>query len=175
MACSVNLNSPNGPQHVTEQNSCRRLVFAAAGQMQRRQIPAQMYIVHLALTLSPAIFGAVVYFLVQSEGAPAALPDSQSVLFQSVAAALAVLAVGFSQLLPRFLLRGEKKIPFRSYFTMKIVQWAMIEGAAMFIAVIFFLSHHNNLLIPLGVLVALLATLRPTVDEMDRHHVEMDS
>ncbi len=124
--------------------------------------------------LAPAAFAGVVYFLIQSGEAQAALPEDQSVVFLTVAAVMAVIAVGFSQLLPRFFMRGEKSVPLQKYFTMKIVQWAMIEGAALFISVIFFLSHHMNLLIPIGVLIALLAVMRPTTDEMERLNVKAE-
>ncbi|MFZ5630618.1 MAG: hypothetical protein ACOY5B_15910 [Spirochaetota bacterium] len=142
--------------------------------MKPARVPPHFYIIHLALMLSPAIFAAVVYFLIQSGNAAAAVPDQQSVVFQSVAAAMAVIAVGFSQLLPRFMLRDEKYVSLQKYFTMKIVQWAMLEGAALFIAVIFFMSHHMNLLIPIGVLIALIAVLRPTNEELERHNVKAD-
>lgn len=138
--------------------------------MKIRQVPVQLYIIHLALMLAPALFAGVVYFLIYS-GEAAVLPNDGIALFQYVAAVLAIIAVAFSQLVPRFLVRGEKSLTMQKYFMLKIVQWAMIEGAALFIAVIFFLSHHMNLLIPIGVLIALIALLRPTSEELERYDV----
>ena len=138
--------------------------------MKPARIPPQFYVVHLVLMLAPAVFAAIVYFLIQS-GNAAAIPGEQFVIFQWVAAAMAVIAVGFSQLVPRFMLRQEKNVPLQKYFTMKIIQWAMLEGAALFIAVMFFLSHKMNLLLPVGVLIALIALLRPTSDEIERYNV----
>jgi hypothetical protein len=72
------------------------------------------------------------------------------------------------------MLRDEKYVSLGKYFTMKIVQWAMLEGASLFISGIFFMSHHMNLLIPIGVLIALIAVLRPTNEELERYHVKAD-
>lgn len=141
------------------------------GYMKMSQVPTQLHIVHLTLMLAPALFSGLVYFLIRS-GEAAILPSEQTALFQYVAAVLAIIAVAFSQLLPRFLVRGEKSLTMQKYFTLKIVQWAMIEAAALFIAVIFFLSHHINLLIPIGVLIALIALLRPTSEELERYGVK---
>lgn len=141
--------------------------------MQSAGVPPRFYVVHLALMVAPAFFAVAVYYLIQSGNAAATVPAEQSVVFQSVAAAIAVIAVGFSQLLPRFMLREENSVTVQRYFSMKLVQWAMLEMAALFISVIFFLSHHMNLLIPIGVLIALIAVLRPTADELERHNVKV--
>lgn len=124
--------------------------------------------------LAPAMFAAVAYFLSQSGNAAPALAEQQSVVLQAVAAVMAVIAVGFSQILPRFMLRGEKNVPMQKYFTMKVVQWAMLEGAALMVSVIFFMSHHTNLLVPVGVLIALIAIHRPTSEELERFNVKAD-
>jgi hypothetical protein len=133
--------------------------FGAAARVKPARVPPRFYVIHL---------------VIQSGNAAADVADQQSVVFQSVAAAMAVIAVGFSQLLPRFMLRDEKYVSLGKYFTMKIVQWAMLEGASLFILGIFFMSHHMNLLIPIGVLIALIALLRPTDEELERYHVKAE-
>jgi hypothetical protein len=148
--------------------------FGATARVKPARVPPRFYVIHLVLMLSPALFAAAVYFLIQSGNAAADVADQQSVVFQWVAAAMAVIAVGFSQLLPRFMLRDEKYVSLGKYFTMKIVQWAMLEGASLFILGIFFMSHHMNLLIPIGVLIALIALLRPTDEELERYHVKAE-
>ncbi len=135
------------------------------------KVPPVLYIIHLALMLGPAFFAAVTYFIVLPEISEAAIGKQDLLIFQTVAAAMAVIGVGMSQLIPRFIMRGEKNVPVQKYFTMKIVQWALLEGSALFIGVVFFLSHEKNMLIPLGILIALMAFMRPTAEEMQRHNI----
>lgn len=135
------------------------------------RVPSHLYLIHLALMLTPAIFAAVIFLVVLPGAAGNALSKDESRIYQTVAAALAVIGVGLSQLMPRFMMRGEKHVLLRQYVSMKIVQWALVEGSAFFIAVVFYLTQEKNMLIPLGVLIALIAMLRPTSDEMDRFNV----
>ncbi len=135
------------------------------------KIPVQLYVIHLALMMAPAMFAAVTFFIVLPEVKEVSLPPQDIFVFETVAAALAVIGVGTSQLIPRFVMRGEKHVPVQKYVSMKIVQWALLEGSAMFIGVVFFLSHEKNMLIPLGILIALMALMRPTIEEMQRYHV----
>ncbi len=135
------------------------------------KIPVQLYVIHLALMMAPAMFAGITFFIVLPEAKDAPLPQQDLLVFQTVSAAMAVIGVGMSQLVPRFVMRGEKHVPVQKYVSMKIVQWALLEGAAMFIGVVFFLSHEKNMLIPLGILIALMALMRPTIEEMQRYHV----
>lgn len=136
------------------------------------RVPTQLYFIHLALMLSPALF-AVVIFLIILPGASDALPVKEDVrVYQTVAAALAVIGVGFSQLVPRFMMRRRTQLLLRQYISMKIAQWALVEGAALTITVVFYLTHEKNLLISLGVLIALMAFMRPTADEMAGYNVK---
>lgn len=135
------------------------------------KVPPQLYIIHLALMMAPAMFAAVTFFIVLPEAKDAQLAQQDLLVFQTVAAAMAVIGVGMSQLMPRFIMRGEKNVPVQKYVSMKIVQWALLEGSAMFIGVVFFLSHEKNMLIPLGILIALMAFMRPTIEEMLRFNV----
>jgi len=135
------------------------------------KVPQQLYIIHLAIMLGPAVFAAVIYFVVIPGSDTGAMPREQLTIFQIFAAGLAVIAVSLSQIIYRFIFRGEKQVPVAKYTAMKIVQWALLEGSALFMAVIFFLSHEKSMLIPLAVLIALIALMRPTVDEMIRHNV----
>lgn len=144
------------------------------------RVPSQLYIIHLVLMLSPAIFAAVIFFVVLPDEKSEGLSKDEIAVFQTVAATLAVIAVGLSQLVPRFMfrqgsratIRGEVKATLRQYVTMKIVQWALLESSALFIGVVFYLTRQKNLLIPLGVVIALMAMLRPTVDEIVRHNIK---
>lgn len=136
------------------------------------KVPQSLYLIHFMLMLSPALFAVAMYFTVQPGETQNSVSPQETIVFQTVTAVLAVIAVGMSQLIPRLLMREEKQVPVRRYSSMKIVQWALIEGAAIFIGIVFFLTHQKNLLIPLGVLIALLALMRPTVDEMQRHNVK---
>ena len=96
------------------------------------------------------------------------MPKEQIGIFQTVAAALAVVAVGMSQLIPRFMTRssaghktsGVQIMPLRKFSTMKIVQWALLEGAALFIAGVFYMTRQQSMLMPLGILIALLTLMK---------------
>lgn len=123
--------------------------------------------------LGPAFFAISLYFLVLPQANDAALPKEQATVYQVTAAALAVIGVGIAQLIPRFIFRGEKSVLLAKYVTMKIVQWALIEAAALFIGVVYYLTHDRNMLIPLGVLIAIMAFMRPTVDELLHHNVKV--
>ncbi|MBN8220344.1 MAG: hypothetical protein J0L53_05440 [Spirochaetes bacterium] len=136
------------------------------------RIPQSLYLIHFMLMLSPALFAAVIYFgALPGETNPGTSNDEIRIL-QTVAAVLAVIAVGLSQLVPRFLTRDEKSLPLRRFASMKIVQWALLEGAAVFIGVVFFLTHQKSMLIPLAVLIALIAFMRPTTEEIVRFNVK---
>lgn len=136
------------------------------------QIPQSLYLIHFMLMLSPALFAAVIYFVaLPGETAPGGNNDETRIL-QTLAAVLAVIAVGLSQLVPRFLTRDEKFLPMRRFASMKIVQWVLLEGAAVFIGVVFFLTHQKSMLIPLAVLIALIAFMRPTNEEIVRFNVK---
>lgn len=136
------------------------------------RIPPHLYLLHLLLMLSPAVFAIALHFFVLPQNPDAAVPKEQGTVYQVVAAGLAVVAVGLSQLIPRFIFRGEKSIPMAKYATMKIVQWALLEGAALFIGVAYFVTQQKNMLISLGVLIALMAFMRPTADEVAQYNVK---
>lgn len=136
------------------------------------KIPQSLYLIHFMLMMSPALFAAVIYFIaLPGETGPGSTNDGTRIL-QTLASVLAVIAVGLSQLVPRLLTRGEKFLPMRRFTSMKIVQWALLEGAAVFIGIVFYLTHQKNMLIPLAVLIALIAFMRPTTEELVRFNVK---
>lgn len=135
------------------------------------KIPQSLYLIHFMLMMSPALFAAVIYFIALP-GETSGSTNDETRILQTVAAVLAVIAVGLSQLVPRFLTRGEKFLPMRRFASMKIVQWALLEGAAVFIGIVFYLTHQKNMLIPLAVLIALIAFMRPTTEELVRFNVK---
>ncbi len=150
------------------------------------QVPSHLYVLHFAIMLGPAVFALVLHFVVIPGEATTTMAKEQIAVFQTVAAVLAVVAVGLSQLVPRFILRnsqrtsairggtesGASPVPVRKYVSLKIVQWALLEIAALFLGVVYFLTQQKSMLISLGVLIALIALMRPTVDEMQRHNVK---
>ncbi|MFO1472177.1 MAG: hypothetical protein U1F27_14210 [Turneriella sp.] len=144
------------------------------------KIPTHLYLIHFMLMLSPAALALVIHFAVLPGERGEAMPKEQIGIFQTVAAALAVVAVGMSQLIPRFMTRssaghktsGVQIMPLRKFSTMKIVQWSMLEGAALFIAGVFYMTRQQGMLMPLGILIALLALMRPTQYEMERYNVK---
>lgn len=136
------------------------------------KIPTQLYLIHLMLMLSPAAMALAIFFVVLPGEKGEGMPKDQIAIFQTVAATLAVIAVGISQLIPRFIMRGERNVPMRKYTTMKIIQWVMLEGAALFIAIVFYLTHEKNMLVPLGILVALMSLMRPTIYELERYNIK---
>jgi len=135
------------------------------------KIPQSLYLIHFMLMMSPALFAAVIYFIALPDETSGSTSDETRIL-QTVAAVLAVIAVGLSQLVPRFLTRAENFLPMRRFASMKIVQWLLLEGAAVFIGIVFFMTHQKNMLIPLAVLIALIAFMRPTSEEMIRFNVK---
>ncbi len=143
-------------------------------------IPTHLYAIHLLLMLSPALFALTIFFAVLPGEQGESMSKEQISVFQTVAATLAIITVGLSQLVPRFVfrpgsragIRGSVKATMRQYVTVKIVQWALLEGSALFIATVFYLTRQKNMLIPLGVLIALLAMARPTIDEIARYNIK---
>lgn len=136
------------------------------------KVPQSLYLIHFMLMISPALFAAVIYFIALPDAGKSGQTTDEIRILQTVAAVLAVIAVGLSQLVPRFLTRDEKFLPMRRFSSMKIVQWALLEGAAIFIGIVFFMTHQKNMLIPLAVLIALIAFMRPTTDELIRFNVK---
>jgi len=155
---------------VNRKSACRSLPVLSNRRMAK--IPSQLYIIHLALMLGPAFFAAALYFVILPQNTEVAIAADQALVYKIVAAALAVIGVGLAQLVPKYIFRGEKSIAMAKYTSMKIVQWAMLEGSAMFLAVVYFLTHEQSMLISMGVLIALMAMMRPTVDEIVRYNVK---
>ncbi|MBV6492250.1 MAG: hypothetical protein LDLANPLL_00243 [Turneriella sp.] len=138
----------------------------------RSQVPLPLYIIHFVLMVTPAVIAFALYTFASSQPMPDAASSADSHVFQFTAAILAVIAVALSQLVPRFIIRNDAPLPLKRYTTMKIVQWALLEGAATFMGIIFFITQQKNMLIPLGILIALIALLRPTAEEMLRYKVK---
>ena len=132
------------------------------------KIPASLYLIHMMVMFSPAIFALVVHFVALPGEAKNPTTTQETLVFQTVAAVLTIIGVATSQLVPRFMARGKTQMLMRQYTTMKIVQWALLEGSAIFIGIIFYITGQRNMLIPMGILIALLAFMRPTVDELMR-------
>ena len=122
--------------------------------------------------LSPAFLAFALYFIVESQPTDIAGSTEDIPVYQFTAAILAIIAVAFAQLTPRFITREKSTLPMQRYVSMKIIQWALVEMAAIFIGITYFLTHQANMLVPMGILIAVIAFMRPTVDELMRYNVK---
>ncbi|MCS6972452.1 MAG: hypothetical protein N2Z22_05835 [Turneriella sp.] len=136
--------------------------------MQPQKTLAQLYTLHLALMLIPAVVATIAYFSVKDRGREELL---QWPVFSYAAAGLALVAVLFSQVLPRFW-QSRDKLTLLQYARFKIAQWVLIEMAALFLAVVLWLTGQFSMLLVIAVLIALMAFLRPSREELSYYKVE---
>lgn len=128
----------------------------------------QMKLIHLALCTGPIAFGAVVFFVLRpSFGAPT--PESVQLEWILTGAALA-LGLGGSAVVPGLLFKkGGAGLALEAtilqYQSVKIVQWALIEGPALMALVGHMLGGGEVSLAGAAVLIGLLLFRRPTVED----------
>ncbi|MEQ9366367.1 MAG: hypothetical protein RIF32_19155 [Leptospirales bacterium] len=132
-------------------------------------------ILHLALLIPPIALMGVFYFLRQSQGAGGEAPVA--LLYAAIAAALAgpvASHVVSRQLFSAAAARIKENLAINeeqtalSYQTAKIVQWALLEGPAMFQAVVFYLIGEPVLLGLGGLLLALLGIQGPSLADLQK-------
>ena len=132
-------------------------------------------IIHMALLAPPILLMGIFYFLPQSE----AESSGADPLLLYVAIAFALAAPVMSGLVSRQLFASaakriredlslDEQTIVLSYQAPKIVQWALLEGPAMFQAVIFFLTGEIVLLGLGGLLLALLAVQGPSMADLQK-------
>ncbi|MBE7437599.1 MAG: hypothetical protein HS115_04015 [Spirochaetales bacterium] len=129
-------------------------------------------IIHLAISVGLVIPLGVFYWLVSSGQVKPSL--TEPLLFY-VGMFIAVAAVIVSRLLPAAL-AGKLKLPgggsvratdlLAPYFQLKIIQWAVLEGAGLYQAVVYYLTGAEAALIIGGVLFVLLLVRRPSREDM---------
>lgn len=143
-------------------------------------------IIHLALFSGPAMATAVFYFLRQQEALSGQEPIESQPLLVYVAIAVALLAPVVSHFVATQLGRtaaarvsGDLSMTEVQvaglYQTVKIVQWAIIEGGALLQAVIYFLSGEMTLLALAGLLLAFLAISGPSLADLQKRLEISDS
>ena len=103
-----------------------------------------MKILHRAFSLGVLIFAGVVTFLVASKSASNVIADFESTM-QIMAVVLAVAAVFIGERIFKnklLVIREEKdlRVKIDLYRQASIVQWALLEGAALFSIIGFYLS-----------------------------------
>lgn len=124
-------------------------------------IPITLRIVHLALSLSPVAFLVVGFF-----AGPKNMND-YTIPYAAAGVGVMAAAFGFAALRIFYKPRStkfEENLP--AYFTAKIIQWAMVEGAAMFNGVAFFLTGFEISAGACAALVLALLYLRPLAAEV---------
>jgi hypothetical protein len=136
------------------------------------KVPPQLYIVHLALMLSPAFMAATFHFVLIPGQEAEVLAVDDLRMYKIFGAMVAVIGVVLSQIVPRLITKNNASLKLPNYASMKVAQWALVEGAAIATIVVYYLTRDQSMLIPTGVLIAILAMLRPTLDEMDRYGVK---
>ena len=129
-------------------------------------------IVHYALTLGPLVCLGVFYFL-RSSGSSAHTDPEVTQLLTYMAIGMTVMALAVSSVLPAAILKPAREETrslgpeerfatlFPKYYSAKIIQWAVLEGAAIFCGVVYLMGG-PELLLGAGVLLVLyLAMQRP--------------
>lgn len=101
-------------------------------------------ILHWALVAGPVMF-LVAQWFVRSSGGMDATEDPFGGLAPFLAAGALVLGIAMSYIMPTFLKKnmhpeGDATRALQMYQSLKIIQWALVEGPALFAGVIFFLT-----------------------------------
>lgn len=132
-------------------------------------------IIHFALLAGLALSGAV-YFALRTGQLATDAPEL-GLVAQIGAPASVIIAIMATFVLPQMMLQRREAFAgdgasaadlqalLAQYQTQKIIQWALIEGAGMFAAVMFFLTGAQSALAAAGVALLALAWRRPTVAE----------
>jgi len=127
-------------------------------------------IMHPGLAAGPLLFAAAAWMMRPEEGWSRTENDAFLSMAAYISAALLILGFGMSFAAPTFLLRkmrnrvqGDAGIAFAVYQTVKIIQWALVEGPALFAGVLFYLTGELAALGACVILsVYLLAALGPS-------------
>jgi len=129
-------------------------------------------IIHLAIAGGLLIPLGLFYWLISTGQVSPTL--TEPLLFY-VGMFIAVAAVFVSRLLPAAL-AGKLKLPgggsvsaselLAPYFQLKIIQWATLEGAGLYQAVVYYLTGQEAALIIGAILFVLLLVRRPSRDDM---------
>ncbi len=128
----------------------------------------QLKLIHFALCFGPLAFGAAVFFVLRPEFGPPT-PENVQLEWILTGAALAIGLPG-SAIIPGLL--GKKgaaglalEATIVQYQSVKIVQWALIEGPALMALIGHMLGGGEVSLAGAAVLVGLLIFRRPTVED----------
>ncbi|MHC4939093.1 MAG: hypothetical protein ACYTHK_09010 [Planctomycetota bacterium] len=124
-------------------------------------------IIHLGITIGPAIFLGVVLFLVNQEGSELGAGETGNII-SFVSLALAFGAMGMSVVVPR-IMSGKPGDRYASFRGAAVIRAALLEGPALLGCVAYMLEGKNT---PLGAGVALamiliLAGTMPTGPRLD--------
>ncbi len=139
-------------------------------------------IIHLALTAGAALGTAVFYFLrTQGINPETGTQDAVGPEFGFLGAGAVLAGVLASIVMPRIISKSaleafrqsddiidHPEVTFRIYQNMKIIQWAMIEGAAMLAAVMYFLSGNGIAILAAALAVAYLGWQRSSLEDLKR-------
>lgn len=141
-------------------------------------------IIHLAICAGLGIGLAVFYSLVNQSGLPSS-SETDPALFVPVAFFLGVSGALGSFILPNLLfakmvspadrpaayepLAQEQIVAYvQRYQSVKIVQWALVEGAGLFCGLVFFMTAQMQLLFAAVVLLGILMFHRPSREDFKR-------
>lgn len=124
-------------------------------------------IIHLALLLGQVVFGFVAFNAVQTDGTMHLNVDVSSNILYIVCLFLLVAGNTVSYFITSKLLNAVKEgdslqAKFTSYQTALIIRFAMMEGANLFVLVVFMLTGNSLLLYVAIAVIAVMGLIRPT-------------
>ncbi|NRD19698.1 hypothetical protein HNV08_06530 [Winogradskyella eckloniae] len=125
-------------------------------------------IVHFALCTGIILFGAMAYF--NTEKAVLNFSETEDIFFYLVPAFAIVLTIInhflFQNNLKRVKAKTTLKDKLTHYYTIKIIQFALIDGPAIFGIAIFLITSNQYYIIISMLLLAYLILLRPTTNSI---------
>jgi hypothetical protein len=132
----------------------------------------KLSIIHKAMLFGQILFAAIACYLLWSGTTQPVLDNSTEKIFQVIAIVFG--AAGFfggtflmkKKILEARDMSGTAREKFDLYKSTAILQWAMLEGPALFCIISFFLSGNYALLALAGVLIILFAILAPTRNKL---------
>ena len=116
--------------------------------------------IHFMMCLGISIFLILSQTILKKE------PTSANNIINQVAAGFSVIGVILSFVYPMILLKGNK--PEHNYFVIKLVQWAILEGTALFNAIAFFLNGIQYSFFVASVVVLILISRYPSEVEKNK-------
>jgi hypothetical protein len=124
-------------------------------------------IISIAITMGPAMFVGVVFFLLGREDGAFGSHDTAP-LISYVSLALALAAIGAAVVIPR-VIRAQAKDPLQGFQTAVIVRAAVLEAPALLGCVAYLLEGREN---PIGAgvaiaMIVMLAGFTPTESRLD--------